>query len=390
MKQLLLLLLAGTAFGCRATQSERIIFQDDRTGNEVWQVSQGDSMSLMPYFEAQAFTYDDRYAVFRSKRNGIWQLFSTSIETGEVRQISDREVNGSYSIYTTGDEVVFMEKGIVYAVQVENHTERVLFDANPVVTEPEIALNALFTNDGAYTIITGTNPDHSASIYRLHIPTGRLEKVYTSEQGFSHPMINPVYPNLITFVPKPDKRKMYDLSKEERARGLLLNTDDGSVQPFVMSERYYRATHETWSKDGERLFYFDKLHRPGYDDPTKGWEISVVSIDKQGNDKQTHYLNNVFKLSHGIASTDCKYFICDVERPKTNPLFLLNLTTGEAEIICWANQSQPSTQNTQTEHVHPLFSRSGNYVAFTSDRNTPGVPQAYIVPLKEIKKKYER
>lgn len=390
MKRIFLPLLTCFMIGCQATHSERIIFHDEQTGNEVWQVSQGDSMSLMPYFEVQAFTYDDRYAVFKSKRNGLWQLFSTNIENGEVRQISNREVNGSYSVYTTGDEVVFMEKGIIYAVDVETHEERVLYDANPEVDEAEISMNALFTNDGAYTTITGTNPDRSASIYRLHIPSRRLEKVYSSEQGFSHPMINPVYPNLITFVPKPDKRKMYNLSKEERARGMLLNTDDGSIRPFVMSEPYYRATHETWSKDGERLFYFDKLHRPGYEDPTEGWEISVVSIDKQGQDKRTHYLNNVFKLSHGIASTDMKYFICDVERPKTNPLFLLNLTTGEAEIICWANQSQPSKENTQTEHVHPLFSRSGDYVAFTSDRNSPGVPQAYIIPLKEIKKKYER
>lgn len=239
-------------------------------------------------------------------------------------------------------------------------------------------------------VLTGQNPDRSSSFYRLHVPSGRLEKVYSSKTGFTHPMINPVYPNLITFVPKPDKRSMYDLPKEERARGMLLNTDDGSVRPFVMSEKYYRATHETWSKDGERLYYFDKLHKSGYADPTMGWEISVVSIDKTGCDRTVHYLNNVYKLAHGIATEDQHFFVCDVDRPRNNPLYLINLTTGEAEIVCWANQTQPSLGNVQTEHVHPLFSRSGNYIAFTSDCNSPGVPQAFIVPIAKLKQKYER
>ena len=384
------MLLVMTGCSVRPSQTERIVYLDEKTGNEVWQVSQGDSMSLMPYFETQGFTYDDRYAVFKSKREGDWKLFSTSIATGEVCKISDRVVDGSYSVYTTGDEVIFMERGIIYAVHVETHAERVLFDANGKIDEAAISFNALFTNDGAWMVLTGQNPDRSSSFYRLHVPTGRLEKVYSSKTGFTHPMINPVYPNLITFVPKPDKRAMYDLPKEERARGMLLNTDDGSVRPFVMSEKYYRATHETWSKDGERLYYFDKLHKSGYADPTMGWEISVVSIDKTGCDRTVHYLNNVYKLAHGIATEDQHFFVCDVDRPRNNPLYLINLTTGEAEIVCWANQTQPSLGNVQTEHVHPLFSRSGNYIAFTSDRTSPGVPQAFIVPIAKLKQKYER
>lgn len=391
MKRMLfaaLLALAGCSTAPVAT--ERIVYRDEKTGNEVWQVSQGDSMSLMPYFEAQGFTYDDRYAVFKSKREGGWKLFSTSIATGEVRKISDRTVDGAYSIYATGDEVVFMERGVIYAVDVESRAERVLFDANGRVDEAAVSFNALFTEDGDWMVLTGTNPDRSASFYRLHVPTGRLEKVFSSPTGFTHPMINPVYPNLITFVPKPDKRAMYDLPKEERARGMLLNTDDGSVRPFVVSERLYRATHETWSKDGERLYYFDKLHKPGYGDPAQGWEVSVVSIDRNGGDRRVHYLNSVYKLAHGIATCDQRFFVCDVDRPRENPLYLLDLETGEAEILCWPNQTQPSAGNVQTEHVHPLFSRSGDYIAFTSDRNSPGVPQAFIVPIAKIKQKYER
>ena len=81
------MLLVMTGCSVRPSQTERIVYLDEKTGNEVWQVSQGDSMSLMPYFETQGFTYDDRYAVFKSKREGDWKLFSTSIATGEVCKI---------------------------------------------------------------------------------------------------------------------------------------------------------------------------------------------------------------------------------------------------------------------------------------------------------------
>ncbi len=165
------MLLVMTGCSVRPSQTERIVYLDEKTGNEVWQVSQGDSMSLMPYFETQGFTYDDRYAVFKSKREGDWKLFSTSIATGEVCKISDRVVDGSYSVYTTGDEVIFMERGIIYAVHVETHAERVLFDANGKIDESVISFNALFTNDGAWMVLTGQNPDRSSSFYRLHVPT---------------------------------------------------------------------------------------------------------------------------------------------------------------------------------------------------------------------------
>ncbi|MDE5622484.1 MAG: hypothetical protein K2I59_05800, partial [Alistipes sp.] len=76
MKKLLSLALVALV-GCSMPATERIVYIDEKTGNEVWQVSQGDSMSLMPYFETQGFTHDDRYAVFKSKREGDWKLFST-------------------------------------------------------------------------------------------------------------------------------------------------------------------------------------------------------------------------------------------------------------------------------------------------------------------------
>lgn len=368
--------------GCKE-RTERIIYTDEETGREVWQVSQ-EGNCMMPYFESQAFTYDDRYAVFCSDRDSTWKVYSTRLSDGRVEKVSDRSFSGAYGIYASGNEVVFMEDGVFYAVNVETHEERILIDVKPFVSESKISTNALFTNNGEYTAIAATNEDKSGSIYRVNVVTGEVLKVYSSPTGFTHPMINPVYPDLITFVCKPDLRTRWDLSREERARGKLINVAEGTIVPFVMSDVNYRATHETWAKNGERLYYFDKIHRYSDPDPDKGWEISVVSIDRNGGDRRQHYINTQYKLEHGIATTDERFFVADVSKPGHNPLFLINFTTGEAQIICWSNQTQPSKGNVQSEHTHPLFSRDGRYIAFTSDRNTPGHPQAFIVPIADL------
>lgn len=372
------------AVACATPANERHIYTDDKTGREVWQVSQVDSC-LMPYFENQAFTHDDNYAVFKSNRDdGVWKLYASNLKTGEVTKVSDRTVDDAFSIYNTGHEVAFMEDGVLYAVDVRTRAERVLFDTNGKVDEKRIIANCLFTNDGDYTVLRACNPDNFTSIYKVRLSTGEVTRLLSSPDGIQHPMINPEHPNLITFVCKPDRRTMWDLSREERARGKLIDTEKGTAVPFVMSDKPYRTTHETWSADGERLFYFEKVHRYSCPDPSKGWEVSIVSIDKDGGDKRQHYINLSHKLAHGTGSSDGRFFVADVDRKGENPLFLLNLETGEAQIVCWPDQTMPSSGNVQSEHVHPSFSRSGKYIAFTSDRNTPGTPQAFVLPVGDL------
>ncbi|MEX0654627.1 MAG: hypothetical protein WD534_09040 [Phycisphaeraceae bacterium] len=50
--------------------SEWIQAADDKTGRELWQITSAEAVSEAVYFEAQAFTADERYLVFRSERDG--------------------------------------------------------------------------------------------------------------------------------------------------------------------------------------------------------------------------------------------------------------------------------------------------------------------------------
>ncbi len=49
--------------------------KDAKTGREVWQITSHDSASEACYFEAQAFTANDKYMVFSSKRTCEWQFY---------------------------------------------------------------------------------------------------------------------------------------------------------------------------------------------------------------------------------------------------------------------------------------------------------------------------
>mgnify|MGYP000942760752 FL=1 len=96
-----------------------------------------------------------------------------------------------------------------------------------------------------------------------------------------------------------------------------------------------------------------------------------------------HYTDDEIKLGHGRSSRDMKWFISDSQDSYSNPLTLLNLETGEARIICWPNSLQaPKEGNPQEDHVHPSFSYSGKYVAYTSDKGT-GIPQAFVIPIEQ-------
>ncbi|MCK4747808.1 MAG: PD40 domain-containing protein, partial [Bacteroidales bacterium] len=86
-------------------------------------------------------------------------------------------------------------------------------------------------------------------------------------------------------------------------------------------------------------------------------------------------------LGHGLSSRDGRWFVSDSQEPGKNELVLINLATGDGQVVCWPNSSAKEGNTTLT-HVHPSFSPKGNYICFTSDRT--GVSQFYVVPVGDL------
>jgi hypothetical protein len=164
------------------------------------------------------------------------------------------------------------------------------------------------------------------------------------------------------------------LPMEKRARSWKVDLKQGTDRQFLTMPYGFRATHESWSHDGERFFFFRKT-RPGWS------PAAVCSQDKEGGDFRVHYESESIKLGHGTVSRDGGWFVSDCQQPEKNELVLIDLESGEAQILSWPNSSVTGG-HAQRAHVHPSFSPGGNFICYTSDQS--GVSQVYVVPVGDL------
>lgn len=343
------------------------------TGRQVWQVTSGTGPSVACYFEGQAFTGDEKYIVFSSSRSGEWALYRTDLSTGRVNRITPegRKIAGDdYTVMPDGKRVCYLDGWVLYATDVEKRTEEVLFDYTGQLPAPP-RFTGSFTGDGRYTMVFVTL-DTLAAIYRTDLRTGKVLEVHRRTEGrVSHPLLNPEDPDVITYVPGPDTQNDMTLPMEARARTWKVDLEAGTDRQFLTAPYGFRATHESWSHDGERFFFFRKS-RPDW------VPVAICSIDREGGDWQVHYVSDTIYLGHGTSSRDGRWFISDSQEPGRNELVLVDLESGRGEVLCYPDASTDGG-HAEHAHVHPSFSPKGNYVCYTSDRT--GVPQVYVVPL---------
>jgi len=346
------------------------------TGREVWQMTNGEFPAVACYFDRLAFTGDERYLVYSTMRTGKWMLHRADLETGmeEPLTFAERDIQGDdYTVMPDGKRVSYMDGWVLYATDVESGEEEILFDFTGRL--PDLPrFSGSFTNDGRYTLVSVSN-DTLKAIYRTDLETGEVREVVRRREGnISHPLINPEDPGVFTYVPGPDTQNDMTLPMEKRARTWKVDLHAGTQRQFLTVPYGFRATHESWTHDGTRFFFFKKT-RPGWT------PAAICSIDKAGGDLKIHYESDTIKLGHGITSRDGKWFISDCQEPGTNELVLVNMETGEGKILCFPNSSGDGGHEAHA-HVHPSFSPGGNYVCYTSDRT--GIPQVYVAPVGDI------
>ena len=354
--------------------------QSPETGREVWQISNDTAPAVACYFERQAFTGNEKYVVYASRSAGKWRLMRMDLETGVVRAITPEGRNimdDDYSVMPDGERVSYMDGWKLYATNVESMKEEVLFDFSGLLPR-EPLFTGSFTNDGRYTLVYlrgDRSADSLTAIYRCDLQEGGITLMHKQRgRKITHPLINPENLHIISYVPGPDTQNDMSLPMEQRARTWKVDEEAGTDSQFLTVPYGYRATHESWSHDGERFFFFRKT-RPGWS------PVAICSQDLNGEDMQVHYEIDSIRLGHGCSSRDGRWFVSDSQEPHKNELVLLNLESGKAEVLCWPNSSITGGHDARA-HVHPSFSPRGNYICFTSDRT--GVSQVYVVPVGDL------
>jgi Tol biopolymer transport system component len=382
---LLLLSAVILAFSCKSgmnqrnrdkgiTEWEKTILPE--TGREVWQITTDSSGSVACYFERQAFTGDDKYLVFSSRREGRWRLFRADLKTGIILPLSPPERNidrDNYAVHPLGELACYLDGDVLYGTNVQTFEEMVLYDFSGKLSG-RISFSGSFTSDGEYCLLSVSNEDFK-QLYRVNLQSGEILLVHEQDTGtFSHPLINPADPDIITYVPGPDTQNDMSLPMEKRARTWKINLKKSLDQPFLTCPYGFRATHESWSFDGNRFFFFRKT--------VPGWmPVTICSINTDGVDLHEYITSDTIRLGHGIASRDGRWFISDSQDPGKNPLILVNLETGTSTVIGWPDASIEAGHS-KFAHIHPFFSPTGKYVCYTSDHG--GTPQVYVVPVGDL------
>jgi len=372
--------IGGESFDLSDGVAEWNKFTSPETGREIWQISSDTAPAVACYFERQAFTSDEKFMIYASRSSGVWRLNRMDLETGVIRAITPegrRVMDDDYTVMPDGQRVCYLDGWKLYATYVESMKEDLLFDYTGLLPDQPIYTGS-FTNDGKYTLVYVRGDKTGGAltaIYRTNLHTGEIKVVHEQPGGkITHPLINPENPEVITYVPGPDTQNDMSLPMEQRARSWKADMEAGTDLQYLTVPYGFRATHESWSHDGERFFFFRKT-RPG-------WRpVAICSLDKNGEDIQVYYENDTIRLGHGTASRDGRWFISDSQEPGKNELVLVNLESGEAEVLCWPNSSVDGGHDARA-HVHPSFSPGGNYVCFTSDYT--GVSQVYVVPVGDL------
>lgn len=354
-------------------KSEKTVYTDQKTGNDVWKMTAGSATDVSCYPEAEAFTDDERFLVFISNRTGTFQLYRADVASGELAQLSDVEgFNAeSFAMAPNGQEALFTAGWHVHAIDVDRGEERRVIDFEEKVPAPPAGGTVALSSSGNRMVFVGRPSNVAPILFMANLETGDVQELYRLEPGkITHPQICPSDPNLVTFDPAPDLQNDMTLPPDKRSRTWRLNVETGEAEPFLTAPIGFRATHEYWDRVGERL-YFHVKKTPG-SRPTR-----ICSMNREGDDVRIHVENPTRKLGHSSIDRTASFIVSDVQTKDENELYHIDLATGEATILCWPNSD--GDVKDQTHHVHPSISARGSYVDFTSDR--AGTPDLYVYPL---------
>lgn len=193
------------------------------------------------------------------------------------------------------------------------------------------------TNDGRYASFEISDPNYvyerpkdTYPIVRLCLETKEVVHRYYSfdfSNWAAHYQINPVYPNLIFFAHETDTSKYVYANTYDRVN--IMDIDTGNVVTFNQGQysngnAVQMATHETWSADGEYLYFCSWATDRG---EYSGNLPAVIRINKDGTHRQYYYntspesgFNHCFINGDGtFAAVDQHYL--SLLSTQTNQLF---------------------------------------------------------------------
>ncbi len=335
------------------------------------QVTHGPAINHPTYFLQSSFFPGGREMFYTSYRTGAAQLFETSLESGESRQLTNGSPIHPYSaaLHPDRQTLVVTRGGGLWAIDRTTLAERRIVETGAELGECSIDrdgdwLTAAFQRGGARGLVAGR---FDGSGWR-EIPFPRT---------VIHPQFHPLEPEWIEFAGDPAPR-MHRVRRD--GSGMECLYEHGNDE-FIVHETFLGTTGDVvftvWPRALRRMDWSTREMRTIVE--YNAWHIAPdrrgerVLCDTNHPDEGLHIID---------VATGSRRFLCRSESSNQGTQWRKSTYAVAADFadarknLSWMENAGDTVYGPQHTHPHPSWSFEENQVAFASDRT--GVTQVYV------------
>lgn len=362
-------------------------YRDPLTDREILQWTSGESMNHHLYFTNFSVAGNGRTGYFISYRTGYPNVFGIDLDSGEIRQLTDRSDMNTYSPVPSldGSSLYFSARDCICRLNSNNGETEVL----SVFPGAKLGNCSLSNNNSELAV--GVRYSGFCELAVLDTRSGKTEICHRMDE-VGHVQFCPSDENLMLFSGPAGKRLWcHDRRKVETWRILEEDPD----QWFV---------HESWLGSGPDIIFVC-------------WPYALLDVEHDGKNLRTLSDINAWHPRSDPAGTK---IVFDTNHPDRG-LYILDLRSKASRVLCfpgasglgsqWRNDrpadapgidtsilrsevpeddvpprpgDAESLYGPQWTHPHPSFSPDGKQVVFTSDRDRFSHVYSLSVPIEII------
>jgi hypothetical protein len=348
-------------------------FADAATGAKIAQVTDGAAISHPTYFLQSSFFPGGREIFYTSYRTGAAQLFETSLDTGETRQLSrGAPIHPFSATLRPGTETLVVTRaGGLWAIERRTHEERRIAECSGA----ELG-ECSISRDGEWLTAAYKKGDACGLV------GGRFDGSGWHEIPFPrtvvHPQFHPLEPEWIEFAGDPAPR-MHRVRRDGSGIECLY---EHSNDEFLVHETFLGATGDlvftVWPRALCRMDWTTRAIRTIAE--FNAWHIAP---DRRGERILCDTNHPDIGLQIVDAATGARRQLCLSESSNQGTQWSKSSYALAADFadarknLSWMENAGDTVYGPQWSHPHPSWSLEESQVAFASDRT--GVTQVYVV-----------
>ncbi|MCK4349200.1 MAG: PD40 domain-containing protein [Thermoplasmatales archaeon] len=389
----------------KAYPSEKIVMRDEKTEIAIWQMTNYPANHSNLYYTKTSFTPDGKNIIILSCRTGYANLFSVSLESGEILQLTAHKEDiaqlspciapgGSFVYYSLGSSIRFLNLSTLeddVLVNFHGYSPGVLSmssDGSFIITrlkhgeasvrgEIKKLRRSLKTPLEYKTVIK-----NGFNLLQVILSRFKRDKKYPivliPTNGSSVEYIKEVDQSGITLLSPDDKHILYHKIEREL---WICGLDGKNDQHLYGHGKNLWVTHPNWLSNNEVIFV--------------EWPKALKGVNIEGKVRKILRFN----CWHPTVNFNRSLIACDTAHPDSG-IYAINPITSKKSFLFHSNSGSPKEWKnsrppralpflpffirdqfgSQWTHPHPSFSPDGKKIIFNSTKGGK-YSQVYIAHL---------